>query len=284
MPAECVSRRITVTSWNAAVSNSLRYRPSGAFRSTLPISQSRRTAGAVAITFVRDAMSKMVSAVISSGCGTVRAPAQRPSGGGSDRPDRRPARAPGISDDATESRTASSTAELPGDRLGRDRGRRGRDHQHGQDQRGENEHRPSETAWPYDTGSRARRRAKIAAPGPVLRFARGAARVRDRRHRLRRQGGHPRTSCAGFSRPLPRPAGLRAATSRASSPSTACPATSCSPTGSPRAWRAAPPSCIWSASSASSAGAASPSSACTSRPPGTCSRSRARPASSASCR
>ena len=71
IPAECVSRRITVTSWNAAVSNSFRYRPSGAFRSILPSSQSRRTEGAVAITFVSDAMSKIVSAVMSSGCGTV---------------------------------------------------------------------------------------------------------------------------------------------------------------------------------------------------------------------
>ena len=71
IPAECVSRRSTVTSWKAAESNSLRYRPSGAFRSILPISHSRRTAGVVAITFVRDAMSKMVSAVISSGFGTV---------------------------------------------------------------------------------------------------------------------------------------------------------------------------------------------------------------------
>ena len=71
IPAECVSRRITVTSWNAAVSNSLRYRPSGAFRSSLPISQSRRTEGVVAITFVREAMSKMVSAVINSGVGEV---------------------------------------------------------------------------------------------------------------------------------------------------------------------------------------------------------------------
>ena len=199
-------------------------------------------------------MSKIVSAVIGSGCGHQGAPAQRPCGRGSDRPGRRPHRARDLA--ARPRRRApprppraarSPAGPAPGQALaGDDASRRQQKH-------GERRARPSETAWPYDTGSRVRRRAKIAAPWPVLRFARDAAHLRDRRHRLRRQGGRPRASCARLPRPLPRPAGLRAR-----------------PQGlrvhRPRARRRAAagrarrergglraPSCTWSASSASSA-------------------------------
>ena len=235
MPAECVSSRATVTSWKAGgvellevaaerrVEIDLAHAPTAAGRT-----------GVVATTLVSDAMSKMVSAVIGSGCGHGRAPAE-------DLAvedlialahEEHRARAPPTA--ATESRTASSTACVPGAAAAPGAGtRRGRTISSATRSRS-----CADAAWPYDTRRRrpARRENR---DGPCYDSPRGAARVRHRRHRLRRQARRPRTSCAGISRPLPRPArlGARPEGLRVDRPRPRRRARS--PTGSRRAWRAA---------------------------------------------
>ena len=94
----------------------------------------------------------------------------------------------------------------------------------------------------------------------MLRFVRHAAHLRDRRHRLRRQERHPRARQPRLPGSLPRPSGLGARPQGLRVHRPRPRATCCSRTGSSPAWRAAPPSCTWSASSASTARAASPSS------------------------